>query len=155
MTDYDASLLGQASKETLKLEWVYGYRGRDCRNNLYQLPTGELVYFTAAVVVLYNVQDHMQRHYLGHTDDVKCLAVHPDKITIATGQVAGHDKKEGRGNKKDAGDSLPHVRIWDSVSLNTLHVTASVISTEQWPAFHSPKQMAATSWLRLTKPMNT
>ena len=24
------------------------------------------------------------------------LAVHPDKITIATGQVAGHDKKEGR-----------------------------------------------------------
>ena len=24
------------------------------------------------------------------------LAVHPDKITIATGQVAGHDKKEGK-----------------------------------------------------------
>lgn len=49
----------------------YGYRGRDCRSNLYLLPTGEIVYFVAAVVVLYNVDEQSQRHYLGHTDDVK------------------------------------------------------------------------------------
>lgn len=49
----------------------YGYRGRDCRSNLYLLPTGEMVYFVAAVVVLYNVEEQSQRHYLGHTDDVK------------------------------------------------------------------------------------
>jgi len=24
------------------------------------------------------------------------MAVHPDKVTIATGQVAGHDKQEGK-----------------------------------------------------------
>ncbi|XP_066947601.1 echinoderm microtubule-associated protein-like 2 isoform X38 [Macrobrachium rosenbergii] len=96
----------------LKLEWVYGYRGRDCRNNVYQLPTGEIVYFVAAVVVLYNVEDQMQRHYLGHTDDIKCLAVHPNKLLIATGQTAGHDRRDAR----------PHIRVWDSVSLNTLHV---------------------------------
>lgn len=96
----------------LKLEWVYGYRGRDCRNNVFQLPTGEIVYFVAAVVVLYNVEDQMQRHYLGHTDDIKCLAVHPNKLLIATGQTAGHDRRDAR----------PHIRIWDSVSLNTLHI---------------------------------
>uniref|UniRef100_A0A672RCK9 Echinoderm microtubule-associated protein-like 1 n=1 Tax=Sinocyclocheilus grahami TaxID=75366 RepID=A0A672RCK9_SINGR len=73
----------------LKLDWVYGYRGRDCRSNLYLLPTGETVYFIASVVVLYNVDEQLQRHYTGHTDDIKCLTVHPDKITIATGQVAG------------------------------------------------------------------
>uniref|UniRef100_A0AAX7VEX9 HELP domain-containing protein n=1 Tax=Astatotilapia calliptera TaxID=8154 RepID=A0AAX7VEX9_ASTCA len=73
----------------LKLDWVYGYRGRDCRSNLYLLPTGETVYFIASVVVLFNVDERLQRHYTGHTDDIKCLAVHPDKITIATGQVAG------------------------------------------------------------------
>jgi microtubule-associated protein-like 1/2 len=49
----------------------YGYRGRDCRSNLYLLPTGEIVYFNASVVVLYNVEEQQQRHYLGHNDDVK------------------------------------------------------------------------------------
>uniref|UniRef100_A0A674CAB4 EMAP like 1 n=1 Tax=Salmo trutta TaxID=8032 RepID=A0A674CAB4_SALTR len=98
----------------LKLDWVYGYRGRDCRSNLYLLPTGETVYFIASVVVLYNVEEQLQRHYTGHTDDIKCLAVHPDKITIATGQVAG-TSSEGK-------QLAPHVRVWDSVSLNTLHI---------------------------------
>lgn len=49
----------------------YGYRGRDARCNVYQLPTGEIVYFVAAVVVLYNADEQMQRHYVGHTDDIK------------------------------------------------------------------------------------
>ncbi|KAB7506598.1 Echinoderm microtubule-associated protein-like 1 [Armadillidium nasatum] len=80
----------------LKLEWVYGYRGRDCRNNVHLLPTGEIVYFVASVVVLYNVEEQSQRHYLGHTDDIKCLAVHPNRMTIATGQAGGHDRKDGR-----------------------------------------------------------
>ncbi|XP_037097470.1 echinoderm microtubule-associated protein-like 1 isoform X2 [Syngnathus acus] len=97
----------------LKLDWVYGYRGRDCRSNLYLLPTGETVYFIASVVVLFNVDEQLQRHYTGHTDDIKCLAVHPDKITIATGQVAGTSLE---------GKLAPHIRVWDSVSLNTLHV---------------------------------
>jgi microtubule-associated protein-like 1/2 len=49
----------------------YGYRGRDCRSNLYLLPTGEIVYFNASVVVLLNTEEQQQRHYMGHDDDVK------------------------------------------------------------------------------------
>ncbi len=71
-----------------------------------------MVYFIAAVVVLYNVEDQIQRHYLGHTDDIKCLTIHPNRLLIATGQTASLDRRERR----------PHVRIWDSVSLNTLHI---------------------------------
>uniref|UniRef100_A0AAY5EQS1 Echinoderm microtubule-associated protein-like 4 n=1 Tax=Electrophorus electricus TaxID=8005 RepID=A0AAY5EQS1_ELEEL len=100
--------------ERLKLEWVYGYRGRDCRANVCLLPTGEIVYFIASVVVLFNFDERTQRHYLGHTDCVKCLAVHPDKIRIATGQLAGVDK--------DGRPLQPHVRVWDSVTLTTLQV---------------------------------
>ncbi|XP_008834084.1 echinoderm microtubule-associated protein-like 4 isoform X2 [Nannospalax galili] len=100
--------------EKLKLEWAYGYRGRDCRANVYLLPTGEIVYFIASVVVLFNYEERTQRHYLGHTDCVKCLAIHPDKIRIATGQIAGVDK--------DGRPLQPHVRVWDSVSLSTLQV---------------------------------
>nr|XP_057920610.1 echinoderm microtubule-associated protein-like 4 isoform X2 [Doryrhamphus excisus] len=100
--------------EKLKLEWVYGYRGRECRANVYLLPTGEIVYFIASVVVLFNYEERTQRHYIGHTDCVKCLAIHPDKIRIATGQIAGVDK-DGRALQ-------PHVRVWDSVSLSTLQI---------------------------------
>ncbi|XP_010863875.1 echinoderm microtubule-associated protein-like 2 isoform X2 [Esox lucius] len=111
---YSLDHKGALPEHKLKLQWVYGYRGRDCRSNLYLLPTGEIVYFNASVVVLYNVEEQQQRHYLGHNDDVKCLGVHPDMVTIATGQVAGMSK--------DGKLLPPHVRVWDSVSLTTLHV---------------------------------
>ncbi|KAM3959706.1 echinoderm microtubule-associated protein-like 2 isoform 3-T3 [Aphomia sociella] len=108
----DPAKVAPPPQSKLKLEWVYGYRGKDCRSNLYLLPTGEIVYFVAAVVVLFNVEERCQRHYTGHTDDVKCLAVHPNKLIIASGQCAGHDRLDAR----------PHVRVWNSVSLATLAV---------------------------------
>lgn len=104
-----------APDATLKLEWVYGYRGKDCRSNIYLLSTGEIVYFIAAVAVLLNQEEHSQRFYLGHTDDIKCLSVHPNGIYCATGQTAGHCKKDAR----------PHVRIWDAINLTTLRVINS------------------------------
>ncbi|CAI9730036.1 echinoderm microtubule-associated protein-like 2 isoform X10 [Octopus vulgaris] len=132
VTDFSTTKTVEPPSEKLQLEWVYGYRGRDCRSNLHYLPTGEIVYFIAATVVLYNVEEEMQRHYLGHTDDVKCLTVHPDKIRIATGQVAGHDRREGRAQNLAAlkiqrkrmplSQTLPHIRIWESVRLTTLMV---------------------------------
>ncbi|OWF36267.1 echinoderm microtubule-associated protein-like 2 isoform X2 [Mizuhopecten yessoensis] len=128
ITEYDISKISDTPDEKLRLEWVYGYRGRDCRSNLYYLPTGEMVYFSAAVVVLHNIEENTQRHYVGHTDDVKCLAIHPDKIKVASGQVAGHSRVEGKkfGKKTEIPvedrEHWPHIRVWDSVSLNTIHV---------------------------------
>uniref|UniRef100_A0AAR2L7J7 HELP domain-containing protein n=1 Tax=Pygocentrus nattereri TaxID=42514 RepID=A0AAR2L7J7_PYGNA len=98
--------------EKLELDWVYGYRGRDCRGNLYMLPSGEAVYFLACVVVLYHVTKRTQRHYRKHTDCVRCLAIHPDKVLIASGQTAGVDK--------DGKPLQPFVHIWDSTTLVTL-----------------------------------
>ncbi|XP_035794096.1 echinoderm microtubule-associated protein-like 2 isoform X1 [Anopheles albimanus] len=109
---YDLTKVQPAPNRRLRLDWAYGYRGKDCRSNLYQLPTGEMVYFVAAVVILYNMDEHTQRHYLGHTDDVKSLAVHPNKLLVATGQCGGHEGRE----------SLPHILIWNSVSLATLNM---------------------------------
>ena len=68
---FSLSKVSPAPQQKLKLEWVYGYRGRDARSNLYLLPTGEIVYFVAAVVVLFNAEEHSQRHYLGHTEEIK------------------------------------------------------------------------------------
>lgn len=76
------------------------------------------------------------------------LAVHPDKITIATGQVAG-TSSDGKVSEIFFRmfkyciqiyliwcfhlfffffywqQLAPHVRVWDSVSLNTLHILGS------------------------------
>ncbi|CAI9533960.1 unnamed protein product [Staurois parvus] len=114
VASYNIEAKGEPPTRELQLEWVYGYRGRDCRSNLFILPSGELLYFTAAVCVLYDPVAGTQRHYRGHTDDIKSLAVHPDSVTIASGQVAG--------NSQDGKSLAPHVRIWHSVSLCTLHV---------------------------------
>ncbi|KAK9717603.1 HELP motif [Popillia japonica] len=122
--NYDISATGPKPPKKLELEWVYGYRGKDCRSNLYVLPNGELVYFVAAVAVLHNVEENTQRHYIavlhnveentqrhyiGHTDDIKSLALHPNNVLVATGQCAGHNKAT----------ASPHVRIWDSETLET------------------------------------
>ena len=32
--------------------------------------TGELLYYTASIAVLYGPESHVQRHYRGHTDDI-------------------------------------------------------------------------------------
>nr|XP_061815990.1 echinoderm microtubule-associated protein-like 3 isoform X1 [Nerophis lumbriciformis] len=98
--------------ERLELDWIYGYRGRDCRANLYFLPTGEAVYFTSCVIVLYHINKRTQRHYRKHTDCVRCLTLHPDKVRIASGQTAGVDK--------DGKTVQQCVHIWDSTTLVTL-----------------------------------
>lgn len=66
------------------------YRGYDCRSNLFYTQTGEIVYHVAAVGVVYNRQQNTQRFYMGHDDDILCLAIHPLKDYVATGQVAAN-----------------------------------------------------------------
>uniref|UniRef100_A0A7N4V0B3 Echinoderm microtubule-associated protein-like 3 n=1 Tax=Sarcophilus harrisii TaxID=9305 RepID=A0A7N4V0B3_SARHA len=114
---------GQISEGLFSLTFLltpsYGYRGRDSRSNLFVLRSGEVVYFIACVVVLYRPGGGPggsggggQRHYLGHTDCVRCLAVHPDGVRVASGQTAGVDK--------DGKPLQPVVHIWDSEKLHKL-----------------------------------
>ncbi|CAG0886866.1 unnamed protein product [Darwinula stevensoni] len=106
-----------APEKQLHLDWVYGFRGADTKRNLWVLPKGELLYFVATVVVVYDVQQRdrqgdKQRHYTEHTEDVTCLAVHPGKDLVASGQRAGYSQ--------DGKDPGPHIRIWSLAKLTTL-----------------------------------
>lgn len=62
-------------EKKLQLEWVYGYRGTDTRKNLWVLPSGELLYYVAAVAILFDREENAQRHYIGHTEDIMCMEV--------------------------------------------------------------------------------
>lgn len=54
----------------LRLDWVYGYRGHQCRNNLFYTANKEVVYFVAGVGVVFNGKYHKQKFFLGHNDDI-------------------------------------------------------------------------------------
>lgn len=77
--------------EDLVLELAFGYRGRDCRNNVHYLNDGDdIIYHTASIGILHNVATGTQSFYQEHNDDILCLTVnqHPKFINIvATGQV--------------------------------------------------------------------
>ncbi|XP_059160447.1 echinoderm microtubule-associated protein-like CG42247, partial [Physella acuta] len=103
---------GRKPEKKLKLEWVYGFRGRDMKQNLAVLPsTGQLVYSVAAVVVLYDKKFGTQKHYMGHSEDITCLTIHPNGRFIATGQTSGKTPETGA-----------HIRVWDGTSLSTYAV---------------------------------
>lgn len=102
---------GGESQGQLQLDWVYGYNGKNCRNNIILLPSEEILYFVAKIAVILNDQQQNQRFYTEHTDEIRSIAQHPNQWVIATGQISG-------GNDAD----LSHVRIWDSKILITLNV---------------------------------
>ena len=75
-----------APTSQLRLEWVYGYRGHQCRNNLFYTASKEVVYFVAGVGVVYNLRDNSQRFFLGHNDDIiRCVYGKGDKILFKSG----------------------------------------------------------------------
>uniref|UniRef100_A0A9J8AMX9 EMAP like 4 n=1 Tax=Cyprinus carpio carpio TaxID=630221 RepID=A0A9J8AMX9_CYPCA len=156
--------------ERLKLEWVYGYRGRDCRANVYLLPTGEIVYFIASVVVLFNYEERTQRHYLGHTDCVKCsFGIVWDSVSLSTLQIIGLGTFErGVGSlafsKADSGihlsvidDSNEHMlTVWDwqkkskiaEIKINVILATFPIHST--WDILTGDSGGIMLIWTRST-----
>ena len=114
LRDWDPEDEMDAPDDDFDMDWVYGYRGKDSSNNIHILPTGEIAYYIASVIVLYNPEAHSQRFYRGHTNDVECLALHPDKYVCASGQAEGHDNV---GVNQSA-----HVQVWNCDDLELLHI---------------------------------
>ena len=100
----DADLSPPPSK--LELEFVYGYSGwcptvggdTHGDQNIFYLKNGEIIYPASAVMVMYNKTTHTQRFYRDHFDDISGMAIHPNGVIVATGQV-GHG---------------PPIMVWDS-----------------------------------------
>jgi microtubule-associated protein-like 6 len=81
-------------EEILELQFVHGYRGWDCRNNIgYADVVDEIVYHTAGVGIVYDVKEDRQVHNTEHTGEIVCLAMHPAGHTVATGQYLGEGPK--------------------------------------------------------------
>ena len=70
---------------------------------VHQLCQKQVVYFTSRFPILYNPQKNQQRFYQGHQWKVSCLARHPSKRLVASGEV----------------NVNPTVHVWDASTLET------------------------------------
>ena len=78
---------GDAPDAGLKLEYVYGYRCHDVRNNLRYTENDHFVYHTAALGITMDPAKNTQRFHFGHKDDIMSFAIHPSGNIIATGEI--------------------------------------------------------------------
>jgi WD40 repeat protein/Ca2+-binding EF-hand superfamily protein len=84
--------------ESLAMEWVYGYQGEKCRNNVRYNFQGDLIYHVSKYVVVYSFTKHEQTIFTGHTEEILCLSMHPEGQLVASG---------------DSGP-FPSVIVWNS-----------------------------------------
>lgn len=56
-------------------------------NSVYYVSTGEVLWFTAALVVLYTKATNTQRYFREHTGEVTSVGVHPNQYIVASGQA--------------------------------------------------------------------
>ena len=85
-----------------ELEYIFGYRCEDARQNVFLNTEGEAVYMVAAVGIVLDPKQKSQKFFGGgqaeqrhksratadcHTDDIMCLAMSNDRSLVATGQV--------------------------------------------------------------------
>ena len=117
--DQSSAVLGPRSdslpRAGLSLHFIYGYAGKtNTAPNLYfTCEAHKVVYYTAAVGIVYDTREHTQTFYQEHNDDIKCLALESSKRRlVATGQVA---------SKTEKGHRLPpYVNVWDVLTRKTL-----------------------------------
>eukprot|EP00943_MAST-04B_sp_MAST-4B-sp1_P004168 g4168.t1 len=104
----DMTRSAKAPDAELELEWIYGCNGR-VPNNLYFSARGNLVYAVAAVVVVYNDEEKIQKHFMEHDDDITALTVDPSGTVCATGQLGMN----------------PRIIVWDITSLEVHSIIGS------------------------------
>ena len=76
-----------APVQELELDTVHGCHGHDrhghtCFNNRFHA-----VYYTAKIVIVQDREHGLQRFFLGHTEDVSCIAPHPHGRLFASAQA--------------------------------------------------------------------
>ena len=91
-SDWDPSLAARSARPpslAMELEHVFGYSGlSNVSPNLFYTDAGDVVYYTAAVGIVYNDDENEQMFFNHHDDDITCLGISPhDRDTVATGQA--------------------------------------------------------------------
>eukprot|EP00961_Rhodomonas_salina_P117884 1586509-Rhodomonas_salina.1 len=94
--------------EELSLDFVHGYRGWDCLNNVFYTVTDEILYFAGTVGLVLEPVSRRQKQYVGppskRVSQICSLAMHPGGSIVATAERALN----------------PTIYIWDLSTLATV-----------------------------------
>merc|ERR1712032_1273915 len=116
----------------LELFYAHGYSGNfdESRQNICLSNDGtKLIYYIAAIGVVYDFTNNSQQFFTKHNDDVTTVCVSPKKTWAATGQK---DPKDEPGQGKD----LPKIWIWNYKTMKPVQLIDDVcwgkIGRLQW-----------------------
>lgn len=97
---------------SMRLDYAYGYRCQDMRNNVrYAADDNEIMFICSTVGVVMNKTTRAQNFYQGHTESITSFAASADGTLVATGQMG----------------LTPTVCIWRSGSRSTLKVIPELL----------------------------
>ncbi|KAM9424099.1 WD repeat-containing protein 90 isoform 2-T2 [Pholidichthys leucotaenia] len=83
----------QPQEEGMKLKAVIGYNGNGRGNMVWSPDQGLFAYSCGCLVVVEHLHSGSQRHLLGHTEEVSCVALTNDSQTLASASVGSSSSK--------------------------------------------------------------
>ena len=97
--EMDSILCSSGPNAKLALKYVHGYDGDIERHggtirgkNVMFVNNSKIIFPAAALVVIMDIDTSIQSFFSGHTEDVTCVTMHPDRMVCASGQMG----KDGR-----------------------------------------------------------
>lgn len=69
------------------MEYVHGYRVKDCRQNLYFQDEKVLIFHAAAVLIYHDTKNNSQKLLTDHRDDILSIAYHKNSEGVVTGEL--------------------------------------------------------------------
>jgi WD40 repeat protein len=93
-----------APKLRISPNYVFGFRTKDCRDNLKYLNSEEIMFATGALVVIHNLRSNRQRFFSEHMADVSCFSLKSGSNFAASGEVGMN----------------PLICIWSTDSLSSI-----------------------------------
>ena len=102
-TNFDRNAVARSAQlpsKTIELERMYGYNGVALAANIFCTASGKVAYYMAATGVVMDPVTRAQSFFVGHTDDITCMAIHPDGNLLVTGQMGVE----------------PHLCVWEDTA---------------------------------------
>jgi WD40 repeat protein/Ca2+-binding EF-hand superfamily protein len=112
----ESAKLSRGPGVNLELAWAYGHRAQNSRSNVRYLITNadveaaeNIVYPTASIGIILNINSRQQRFYQGHPAEITAIALHPSGILVATG------------------DAKSNIHLWNAHSMSCVSIIKGLV----------------------------